>query len=111
MGISSASFSWYGMSCLLSRAMAVEFERYRLASYRVLTGVLQIAASAGLLIGLLVGFPARSLVLASAGGLATMMFLAVIVRVRIRDPLYAAIPALVFFCLNAFIVVSVASYP
>lgn len=98
--ISSVSFAWYGMSCLVSEQMVPEFERYRLGRFRTITGALQVAASAGLI----AGYFYRPLLLVSAGGLATMMFLAVLVRLRIRDPLYMAIPALVLGCVNAFIV-------
>jgi hypothetical protein len=108
VGISSVSFGSYGVSCLCSRAMVIEFERFRLARYRVLTGTLQVAASVGLLAGLLIGVRGRSLLLVSAGGLAVMMLLALLVRVRINDPVLAAVPALLCFLLNAFIVVLVA---
>jgi hypothetical protein len=54
----------------------------------------------------IMGYFSRPLLLASAGGLATMMFLGVIVRLRIRDPLRAAIPAFAFLCLNVFVIVS-----
>ncbi len=98
--ISIASFAWYGISCLVSAAMVAEFERYRLPHFRSLTGVLQLAGS----IGLFAGYFSRPLLLLSAGGLATMMFFGVIVRLRIRDPLTAAIPAAAFLALNLFIV-------
>ena len=105
--ISSASFAWYGLSCLVSKQMVPEFERYQLGKYRTITGVLQVAAS----VGLIVGYFYRPLLLVSAMGLATMMFLAVIVRLRIRDPWYMAIPAVVLGFLNGFIVWSVSSVP
>ena len=105
--ISSASFAWYGIGCLVSEQMVPEFERYRLGKFRIITGVLQVAAS----IGLIAGYFYRPLLLVSATGLATMMFLAVLVRLRIRDPLYLAIPALVLGCINAFIVWSTVSAP
>lgn len=98
-GISIVLFAWYGMGCLLSEHMVQEFERYRLARFRVLTGMLQVAAS----VGLVVGHFYRPILLLSAGGLATMMLLGVITRIRIRDPLYAAIPAFALCVLNAFI--------
>ena len=97
--ISSVSFFWYGIGCLVSEQMVPEFERYRLGKFRTITGVLQVAAS----IGLIAGYLYRPLLLVSAAGLATMMFLAVLVRWRIRDPLYLAIPALVLGCINVFI--------
>jgi hypothetical protein len=60
-----------------------------------------VAASLGLLLGLFY----RPLLLLSSGGLALMMFLAVVTRFRIKDPLLAAVPALVLCLLNAFIFV------
>ena len=60
------------------------------------------AAAAGLLLGLRV----RPLLVLSAGGLAAMMLGAVVVRLRVRDPLLEAIPALVLLCLNLFIALS-----
>ena len=98
-GISIVLFTWYGMSCLFAERMVGEFERYRLARFRVLTGTLQVAAC----LGMVVGHFYRPILLLSAGGLAVMMFLAVITRFRIQDPLYTAIPALILCLLNLFI--------
>ena len=98
--ISILSFAWYGVSCFVSAAMVAEFERYHLARFRSLTGMLQVAGS----LGLFAGYFSRPLLLLSAGGLATMMLLGVIVRLRIRDPLSAAIPAFAFLVLNLCIV-------
>lgn len=100
--MSSAAFLWYGASLFGSRAMVAEFERYHLAPYRTLTGVLQMAAGMGLLAGL----RSRPLLLLSAGGLAAMMLGAMVVRLRVRDPLIAAIPAFLLFGLNLFIVLA-----
>ncbi len=97
--LSIAVFGWYGMTCLLSDRMVGEFERFRLAPFRVLTGTLQVAASVGMIAGQFY----RPLLLLCAGGLATMMLLAVITRIVIKDPLYAAIPALALFGINLFI--------
>ena len=97
--ISIASFAWYGMSCFVSAAMVTEFERYRLARFRSLTGMLQVAGS----LGLLAGYFFRPPLLLSAGGLAAMMLLGVLVRLKIRDPLVAAIPAFAYLALNLFI--------
>lgn len=88
--LSSASFLLYGASLFGSRAMEAEFERYQLAPYRALTGALEMADGAGLLAGLRL----RPLLLLSAGGLALMMLGAIVVRLRVRDPLLSVIPAL-----------------
>lgn len=103
-GISSTAFVWHGASCFVSRAATAEFERYRLARFRLLTGALQLAGG----IGLLVGLRHRPVLLPSAAGLAVMMFLGVIVHLRIRDPGQAAIPALMLLGLNLFIAVAAA---
>lgn len=98
-GISIVAFAWYGASALLSGSMRREFERYGLARLRVLTASLQIAGS----VGLLVGHFLRPLFVLSAGGFAVMMLLAVIVRIRIRDPLHTMVPAVVLLGLNLFL--------
>jgi len=97
--ISAILFAWYGLNALLSESMVAEFKRYRLARLRVLTGMLQVAAS----LGIIIGHFYRPILLISTGGLAMMMFLGVITRVRIKDPLSAAIPALALCVLNLFI--------
>ena len=80
----------------------MEFEHYRLAELRTLTGGLQVAAS----IGIVAGHFYRPLLLLSAGGLAVMMLLAVVTRYKIRDPFYLAIPATSLFLLNMYIVLA-----
>jgi hypothetical protein len=100
--LSSVCFLLYGASLFGARAMVAEFERYHLAPYRTLTGVLQMSAGAGLLLGLRF----RPLLLFSAGGLAAMMLGAIVVRLRVRDPLVSAIPALLLLILNLFILLS-----
>jgi DoxX-like family len=100
-GVSIAAFALYGTIALFSRAMVAEFERYGLARLRVLTATLQIVGS----LGLLAGYWYHPLLLLSAGGFAVMMLLAVLVRIRIRDPIHAMVPALVLLCLNLLLVV------
>jgi DoxX-like family len=99
--ISAILFAWYGLNALLSESMVAEFKRYGFARFRVLTGTLQVAAS----IGIIVGHFYRPILLISAGGLATMMFLGLITRLKINDPLPAALPAFALCVLNIFIFV------
>jgi hypothetical protein len=99
---SAALFAWYGLGCFYSQKMIAEFDRYGLRKQRVLTGVLQCAAS----VGLVAGHFYRPILLLSAGGLTIMMFLALITRYRIRDPWYKAIPAFSLFGLNLYIFVA-----
>jgi hypothetical protein len=97
--LSAILFAGFGLSALFSESMVVEFKRYGLARFRVLTGALQVAGS----LGIVVGHFCRPVLLISAGGLTAMMFLGVITRVRIKDPLYAALPAFALGVLNLFI--------
>ena len=92
--LSILAFGWYGALTLLSDAMVTEFERYGLGRLRVFTATLQIVGS----LGQLAGYYSRPLLLLSAGGFTAMMLLALLVRVRIRDPLVAMIPAFVLMC-------------
>lgn len=98
-GFSAAAFVYYGISCLASSKMVVEFNRYGLAGLRLVTGLLQLAGS----LGLVAGFYFPSLLLLSSGGLAFMMFLGFLVRVRIRDPFVECLPALFFCGLNLYV--------
>jgi hypothetical protein len=100
--ISAILFSFYGLYALFSERMVREFQRYGLARYRVLTGVLQVAGS----LGIVVGHFYSPLLLLSSGGLTAMMLLGVITRVRIKDPLAAALPAFALGVLNLFIFVN-----
>jgi len=86
------AFLAYGTSCLLSKHMIAEFRRYGLAQYRILTGTLQVMASAGLLLGLIV--PAVGG--AAAAGLALQMACGLGVRVKIGDPWWRCLPAAAF---------------
>jgi len=51
--LSIVSFFCYGASCVFSDHMVVEFKRYGLAPFRLLTGYLQLLGATGLLLGLL----------------------------------------------------------
>ncbi|MBC7370057.1 MAG: DoxX family protein [Bdellovibrionaceae bacterium] len=90
---------YYGTSCLTSQRMVIEFNRYKMSSFRVAIGVLQISAS----FGLVAGFFLPWLTLLSSLGLAIQMFLGVIVRFKIKDSFVEAIPAFIFCILNLFI--------
>lgn len=99
--LSSLAFGWYGTATLVSDDMVPEFERYGLGRLRVLAASLQIAGS----LGLLAGYVFRPMLLLSAAGFTAMMLLAVLVRIRIRDPLLAMVPAFLLMCLNLFLLV------
>jgi hypothetical protein len=83
----------------MSKKMVLEFERYGLRQFRILTGVLQILGS----LGLVIGFFQPLFTLISSLGLAVLMFLGIITRIRIRDSLLQTAPAFVFFSVNLYI--------
>lgn len=98
--VSSIPFMYFGVSCLYANSMVREFERYGLsAAQRKLTGVLQIMGSVGLLVGLLV--PVIGLV--ASVGLAVLMILGFITRLKIRDTFLQTLPSFLFLMLNAFL--------
>ena len=99
---SSLAFLGYGLHCLVSASMKREFERYRLAHLRVLTGVLEVLAGTGLLVGL--RWPLALQV--SSGGLALLMLYALVARFRVRDALGLWIPAFALLVANAYLCVS-----
>ena len=96
---SSFAFLCYGTSCLTTKKMDVEFRRYGLYRFKVLTGLLQILGA----IGLLIGMKSNSIFLLSSGGLTLLMLMGVAVRIHVRDSFRRCIPALFFFSLNLFI--------
>lgn len=97
--ISSISFLFYGVSYFVSPHMKNEFKRFKLEKLGLLTIVLEIVGA----LGLLVGFWYKPLLLVSSGGLALLMFLGVIVRIKLKDSLWISLPALFYMGLNAYI--------
>ena len=79
--------------------MKSEFKRFGLEKAGTLTAVLELLGATGLLIGL--KFPL--ILLVSAGGLALLMLLGVVVRIKVRDTIWVSLPALFFMILNATI--------
>lgn len=97
--LSALGFAVYGTGCLTSKRMEAEFLRFRLPAMRVVTGLLQLTASAGLFLGL--SYPV--LALPAALGLCLMMLCAMWVRLRIKDPVHGFLQALACFVLNLYV--------
>ena len=95
--LTTIAFLVYGLCCIFSGHMVVEFERYRLARFRMLTGYLQILGAIGLLVGFFI--PAAGLV--AALGLCVQMLLGFGVRLLIRDSLLQCLPSFGFMLINA----------
>ena len=90
---------FYGIAYFRSAEMKSEFKRFGLEKAGTLTAVLELLGSFGLLIGLMFPF----ILLVSAGGLAILMLLGVIVRLKIKDSILVTLPAFFFMIVNAYI--------
>jgi uncharacterized membrane protein YphA (DoxX/SURF4 family) len=93
------AFVAYGVGCLTSAKMKRDFKRFGLERFSVLTGVLEILGGVGLLVGLF----APAIFLLSSGGLAVLMLLGLIFRIRVGDGFVAAFPAAVFLLINGYL--------
>lgn len=93
---SAISFLFFGVTCLYSPYMMLEFKRYGLRKYRKLTGILQVAGALALLIGLWY----KPLALLGSLGLSILMVLGFITRIRIRDSFIKTAPSLFFALIN-----------
>ena len=96
---SGAVFIYYGLLCLITNHMMIEFKRYGLSRFRRIVGVLELLGGLGLLLGFY--YPIVS-ILASAG-LTVLMFFGTIVRLKTKDPLWEIIPAFTLMLLNGYI--------
>ena len=99
--LSGISFILYGAAYFTSPHMRREFVRFGLAKFGILTAVLEILGAVGLFVGLFDHF----VLLAASGGLALLMLLGVLTRLRIKDGLWVSLPALFYMGLNATIFV------
>ena len=97
--ISCISFIIYGIAYFTSPHMKNEFRRFGLEKLGLLTAILELSGAFGLIVGLML----NSILLISSGGLAILMFLGVVVRLKIGDSLWATSPALFYMLLNSYI--------
>ncbi len=97
---SALSFLGYGFSCLTTKHMKGEFQRFGYPRQRVLTGSLQLLGAAGLLIGY--GWLPGVAFLA-AMGLTLMMAFGFYVRLCIKDPFLATLPAFIYSLINLYL--------
>lgn len=77
----------------------MEFKRYGYEKHRVAIGILEILGAVGLIVGLIdpVIFGI------SSAGLTILMFAAILVRKKIRDPLLKWLPAIFLFLINLYL--------
>ena len=98
---SGVAFLVYGVLCFFSASMASDFHRFGLDDLRVLTGVLELLGGAGLLVGLR-WWPALWV---SSGGLALLMLIAFVIRMRMGDGVGVSVPSFSLMVVNLCILV------
>lgn len=99
--ISAALFIFYGLLCITTQHMVKEFERYGVAKFRDLVGYLELLGGLGQIVGYFYSFP---LYVFASTGLTLLMLMAVVLRVKLKDPLIQIIPAAGLLLINAFLV-------
>lgn len=99
--VCALSFLGYGLSCLFSPHMVVEFRRYGLRDYRRVTGILQLLAACGLTVGLALPWVGG----VAAAGLALQMACGLGVRIKIGDPWFKCLPAATYMLLCGWLAV------
>jgi hypothetical protein len=97
--LSSLSFFAYSVSYFISPYMKKEFQRFGLAKFGLLAIVLQILGATGLILGLRF----NPILVISSLGLALLMFIGLLVRIRLKDSIWISIPAFFFMGLNTYI--------
>ena len=99
--LSSLSFFIYFISYFTSPFMKNEFKRLNLERIGLITITLELMGSIGLLVGMLY----NPILLISSGGLALLMFIAILFRLKSKDSLQASLPAIFYMLLNFYIFV------
>jgi hypothetical protein len=94
------SFIIYGLSSFKSKRMASEYKRWGFNKSRKIIGLFQLLGG----LGLLLSFGYRPLLLVSSSGLLVMMFFAIMVRIKIKDPIIEILPAITYLLLTALII-------
>lgn len=79
--------------------MQLEFKRFQLEKFMILTGILELLGGAGLLVGFYIDF----ILLFSSAGLGLLMFFAFLVRLKMKDSFLVSLPSLFFMVLNFYI--------
>ncbi|MDT0538849.1 DoxX family protein [Croceitalea sp. P059] len=96
---SGLSFLVFGFSCLFSPYMVAEFKRYGLITYRRLNGYLQVIGG----LGLFLSFYKPLIGIIASLGLAVLMLLGFLVRLKIKDGFIKSFPAFFYMIINGII--------
>jgi uncharacterized membrane protein YphA (DoxX/SURF4 family) len=96
---SGLSFLVYGITFFTSTNMRNEFKRFGLSQFGPFVACLEILGSLGLFIGIKMNL----FLMLSAAGLALLMLMGVLVRVKAKDRFRDIVPALFFLGLNLYL--------
>ncbi|MGB3143525.1 MAG: DoxX family protein [Maribacter sp.] len=102
---SGISFLFFGISCLFSQFMILEFKRYGLGNFRILVGCLQLLGALGLLLGLYF----KNWAIMASLGLSILMALGFLVRLKIKDPVWVSVPSLFYSIINLVLFICLVS--
>jgi len=98
----AVSFLYYGLACLNSPRLKIEFERFGLPEYRIMTGFLQLLGAVGIILGLI--FPLLGLF--ASAGLTLLMVAGFITRIKIKDTFIETLPSFFFMLINGYLTFS-----
>ena len=93
------SFMIYGFSSFISKRMIDEYKRWGFDNNRKLIGFFQLLGG----IGLFIGLKYNLILIISSLSLLIMMVFAVFIRIKIKDNVSEALPALTYILLNVII--------
>ena len=97
--VSSVSFVFYSIRSFFSEKMTIEYSRWGYSRHRYKIAISQFFGG----IGLLIGFKNIFVLAIVSCLLMTMMFFAIIVRIKVNDSFFQTIPAIFYFILNFII--------
>lgn len=97
--LSAASFLYYGFTFFTNSGMKEEFQRYGLSKYRYIIGLLQLLGGTGLVVGLM-WYPILAI---SSAGLALLMLIGFMVRVKMKDGFLESLPSFILMLVNGYI--------
>ena len=103
---SSISFFAYVLYYFINPHMKSEFKRFKLEKMGLIIIILQFLGASGLLVGLQINV----ILIISSSGLALLMFLGLVVRIKLKDSLLVSLPALFYMTLNAYIFLEAINY-
>ena len=79
--------------------MKTEFKRWGMEKFRTLTGVLEVLGG----LGLFIGYINTPVMILASGGLATLMLMGTIVRIKSKDPWLKILPAFSLMLINSYL--------